>query len=106
VARFLEDVTSGAGDEEDLGGYDLQQFTLPAGADVTGKTVANLRTRLRAMKGPLLLAIAKPDAQGDYVVMPHPKDDILLDPGDSIVVLGNDEQNDRVASTLGVLQGR
>jgi voltage-gated potassium channel len=108
VAKFVEDVTSGADDEEsDVDpGYDLQQFSLPAGSRLCNNTVLELQGKLRNINGPLLVAVAKYQSDGDYELFPHPDDDVVVRENDSIIVLGNPAENDRVSEMLGVIQGR
>ncbi|MBN1946778.1 MAG: NAD-binding protein [Bradymonadales bacterium] len=104
VALFIEDVSSGAKDGEE--GYDLQQFALPEGSRLCNLSVAQINEALKQIKGPLLVAIAKHVGDGHFKVQPHPSDEIVLEARDSLIVLGNEEQNGRVADMLGVLQGR
>jgi len=107
VAKFVDDVTSGADDsEEDESGYDLQQFTLPPTSSLVNNTVAQVTATLKQIQGPLLVAIAKHVGNGQYDLFPHPSDDVVLYQYDSVIVLGNTVQNNRVSSMLGVMQGR
>jgi Trk K+ transport system NAD-binding subunit len=110
VARLVDDVTSGADDYEAAAGadegYDMQQFTLPPTSALCNNTVGYLRASLKQISGPLLLAIAKHMGEGNYKLYPHPAANLVMNPYDSLVVLGNKSQNGRVAQYLGVVQGR
>lgn len=109
VAKFIEDVSSGAGDDEKDGGdpgYDLQQFSVPENSQLVNQSVAQIAHTLRQMHGPLLVAVAKHTGNGQYDLFPHPQDNMVLYPYDSLIVLGNPSQNGRVAQMLGVIQGR
>ena len=112
VAKFIEDVTSGADDLSDSAGaagdagYDLQQFTLPPTCPLVNQNVAQVSATMRQIQGPLIVAVAKHTGDGEYQLFPHPDDHIVLYPHDSLIVLGNTEQNGRVSQMLGVVQGR
>jgi len=53
-----------------------------------------------------LLAVAKHIGNGEYNLFPHPDENLVLYPHDSLIVLGNGAQNGRVSQMLGVIQGR
>lgn len=97
VARFVEDVTSGA-----MGGADLQQYTA---APFAGTTVRALREQLLALDGPLLVAVGRRDAHG-YTVVPNPRGEMVLAAEDQVVVLGDAAQNKRLRARYGIDQGR
>lgn len=97
VARFVEDVTSGA-----LGGSDLQQY--PAAA-FAGSTVREVRELLLGFEGPLLVAVGRPKGDG-FSVIPNPRGDLTLEEGDHVVVLGDAAQNRRLRDRYGLSQGR
>lgn len=105
VAQFVEDVTSGADDDDDEG-YDLQQFTIPATSSLANLTAGQVMGALRQIQGPLLVGVAKAVGNGHYKVFPHPDEQMPVSPSDSLIVLGNPSQNGRVAQMLGVVQGR
>ncbi len=106
VALFIEDVTSGADDDGEEDGYDLQQFTLPQASSLVNQSVAQINHTLRQIQGPMLLAVAKHIGNGEYNLFPHPDENLVLYPHDSLIVLGNGAQNGRVSQMLGVIQGR
>ena len=112
VAKFIEDVTSGADDLSDTvsgdndPGYDLQQFTLPPNSQLVNQPVGQISATMRQIQGPLIVAIAKHTGGGEYQLFPHPDDNMVLYQHDSLIVLGNTEQNGRVSQMLGVVQGR
>lgn len=97
VARFVEDVTSGA-----MGGADLQQY--PA-TPFAGDAVAAVRDRLLRFDGPLLVAVGRRAGDG-YTVIPNPRGDLVLDADDHVVVLGDEAQNERLRARYGLDQGR
>jgi voltage-gated potassium channel len=97
VAKFVEDVTSGAND-----GYDLQQYRA---APFAGRTVADVRRELEDIDGPLLVAVAHRDGE-ELRVESHPRRDALLGKDDYLIVLTNDEQADRVEHKYHIKQGR
>ena len=108
VAKFVEDVTSGADDPDDegQGGFDLQQFTVPPGSSLCNSNVGNVVGTFQQNSGPLLVGIAKHVGGGHYKVYPHPDWNTIINPSDSLVVLGTQDQCTRVAAMLGVVQGR
>jgi voltage-gated potassium channel len=100
VARFVDDVTSGA-----TGDYDLQQFSVTDDSRAAGKTVGNLAALLRDNDGSLIVAVGV--ASGNtWDMRGNPPYDLKLKAEDVLVVLGSDEQNHRVGELLGVSQGR
>ena len=104
VANFVEDVTSGA----DIEGYDLQQYTISP--QHTG-TIGKLSSNLRKMTNTTLVAIAKKKLhqrtkEKKWEVFPNPKDDVKVNAGDIIILLGNDVQFKKVRDYLGTVQGR
>jgi len=100
VARFVDDITSGAS-----GDYDLQQFSVTPGSSAAGKTVGELGTLLKESDGSLIVAVGV--ASGDtWEMKGNPADDLRLGNDDVIVVLGSAQQNGRVKELLGVSQGR
>jgi len=97
VARFVEDVTSGA-----MGGADLQQYTA---SPFAGATVRELREQLLSLDGPLLVAVGRRDARG-YTVLPNPRGDMVIAADDQVLVLGDGPQNKRLRARYGIDQGR
>jgi voltage-gated potassium channel len=98
VAHFVEDVTSGA--DED--GHDLQQF--PA-TPLAGRTVAEIRSELEGLDGPLLVAVAQKDGN-EYKVLAHPARTLKVAADDYLIVLTNEAQADRFSSKFQLKQGR
>jgi voltage-gated potassium channel len=104
VANFVEDVTSAT----DVGGADLQQFTIKEGY---ANTVLGLSKSLRAKTGTTLVGIAKKVVKegfrGErYEVTPNPGDDVKVKSGDIVILLGNEEQFKKVNDYLKTNQGR
>jgi voltage-gated potassium channel len=97
VAHFVEDVTSGVD-----AGYDLQQYRA---APLAGRTVAEIRSELEAMDGPLLVAVAQ-KGEGEFEVRAHPEKSLKVGADDYLIVLTNDQQADRFASKYHLKQGR
>src|SRR5262249_55848163 len=63
VAHLIEDLMSST-----VGSHDLQQYEA---GKLGGLSVAEIRTRLNDIDGPLLVALAKRDG-GSFQVLPHP----------------------------------
>ncbi len=104
VANFIEDVTSAT----DIGGFDIRQYTI-SGAHAG--TVASVSKNLRSKTSTTLVAIAKIKAQeggkeGRWEVFPNPEDNIKVNAGDVVLLLGNDEQFNKVKGYLDTEQGR
>jgi voltage-gated potassium channel len=104
VANFIEDVTSAT----DIGGFDIRQYTI-SGAHAG--TVASISKSLRSKTGTTLVAIAKIKAkegarEGRWEVFPNPGDNIKVNAGDVVILLGNDEQFNKVKGHLDTEQGR
>jgi voltage-gated potassium channel len=104
VANFVEDVTTAT----DVAGYDLQQYTI---SNEHAGTVKAVSSRLKEKTNTTLIAVAKKTAHkktGDAIwnVHPNPDDNVKVNPGDVVVLLGNEEQFKKVRSYLGTIQGR
>ncbi len=102
VADLIEDITT-ATDEQ---GYDLQEFRMKEGK---GDTVKKLAGRIREKTSASLVGIAKRvkgDNGGERKQYPNPEPDQKVNPGDTVILLGNDEQLRRASSYLDVEQGR
>jgi len=98
VATLVEDITTGA-----RGGYDLQQYQ--AGQELGNRRVIDVRDKLHAVAGPLLIAVAK--LAGDrYDLLPHPSPELHVDESDQLIVLGNRDQAQRLVERYHVQQGR
>jgi len=100
VARFVDDITSGA-----TGDYDLQQFSVVAGSTADGKTVGDIGSLLRDNASSLVVAVGV--ATGErWEMHGNPAHDLTLKADDVLVVLGSAQQNKTTAELLGVRQGR
>ena len=104
VANFIEDVTSAT----DIGGFDIRQYTI---SGPHAGTVASISKNLRLKTGTTLVAIAKIKAQEGareerWEVFPNPEDNIKVNAGDVVLLLGNDEQFNKVKGYLDTEQGR
>jgi voltage-gated potassium channel len=97
VAQLLEDLMSGA-----VGSHDMMQFE--AGG-LGGRTVAEVRTELNAIDGPLLVAVAKREG-GSYKVMPHPSGSVRVEREDEIILMSDEEQAEKLAKKYQLRQGR
>jgi voltage-gated potassium channel len=97
VAHFIEDVTSAT----DVGGYDIREYFL---SEKNMGTVQNLSKQLRERTKTTLIGVAKKDKKWD--VFPNPDDSMKLNPGDMVIILGNDKQLKNAADFLGTSQGR
>ncbi|MEZ4392838.1 MAG: NAD-binding protein [Polyangiales bacterium] len=97
VARFIEDVTSGA-----IGGSDLQQYSA---APFAGASVRALREKFLELGGPLLVAVGRRKGDG-FDVISNPDGALTLEAEDHIVVLGDVPQNKRIREKYEIEQGR
>ncbi len=108
VAHFVEDITSATF------GYDLQQYTVNEECFAKGMTVSQFQDRMKKSGGPLLVGLgkynprkaSKDDSRGDYDIIPNPPQNTKINKNDILIVLGNDDENDKLAQTLNVPQGR
>ncbi len=104
VANFVEDVTTAT----DLEGYDLQQYS------ISGKfagTVGELAKNIKQKTNTTLVAVGKRTLhkhtnEDRWDVHPNPEDNIKVDAGDVVILLGNDAQFKKVREYLGTAQGR
>lgn len=101
VANFIDDITTAT----NVGGYDLREFVVPKDR---ANTVKKMSTLLRRKTNTTLLAIARRDEKSDkWELKPNPSPDVKVRPGDSVILLGNDEQFKRVKEYFQVeKQGR
>jgi voltage-gated potassium channel len=97
VAHLIEDLMSST-----VGSYDLQQYEA---GKLGGLSIAEIRTRLNDIDGPLLVALAKRTG-GSFQVLPHPPGATRVDEHDALLVLATDEQAERLHGKYGVKQGR
>lgn len=104
VANFVEDVTTAT----DIGGYDLQQYTIPK--NISG-TVAELSKNLKHKTDTTLIAIARrklheKTRETRWEVYPNPPGNVAVKPGEIVILLGNESQFKKVREYLGTSQGR
>ena len=98
VANFVDDITTAT----DVGGYDLREYIINKKG-----TVKNISKELKNKTNTTLLAIAKKDDGNDkWNLYPNPDQDMLIEPGNSIILLGNDEEFESVEKLLGESSGR
>jgi voltage-gated potassium channel len=98
VAQMMEDFMSGAHGE-----FDMQQYQAgPLG----GGTVSDVRKKLAAIDGPLLVAIAKPTDGKHFKIIPHPRRDLPVATADHLIVVARDEEAERLVHTYKIVQGR
>ncbi len=91
VIDFVEDVTSG------VEGCDLREFPV-GGPLVAGKTVGEALGYLRERTGTLLVGLVKKE-EGEEIT--NPSDDLVIETGDKVILLGYTEQFDKVKGLLG-----
>ncbi len=109
VALFVEDITSATDS-----GFDLQQYTLGSESFGKGISVKQFRDKMSSMDGPLLVGVSKyspkkgtlKESPSNWELHPNPDGKIKLKVNDIIIVLGDDEQNDRLAKMIKTQQGR
>ncbi len=107
VARFIEDITTATS------GYDVQQYIISSGSYANGMNIGTFQKKMRSINGPLMVAVGKyrpmRKSKGDpknWKLITNPSPDIKIKEKDIIVVIGNDEENERLASSLKSKQGR
>ncbi|MDP7265007.1 MAG: NAD-binding protein [Candidatus Thermoplasmatota archaeon] len=108
VALFVEDITSATA------GYDLQQYTIGEGSFAKGKTVKKFREMMAEVAGPLLVGVAiykpkkgeKTESPSNWELKPNPDSALKLKNNDIIIVLGDDDQNDKLYKLIKTPQGR
>ncbi len=104
VANFVEDVTSAT----DIGGYDLRQYTI---SNEHAGTVGELSKRLHEKTRTTLVGIGRKKTkegtkEGGWEVIPNPEDNLKVNTGNVVILLGNDDQFKKVQDYLGTMQGR
>ena len=108
VARFLDDITTSTS------GYDVQQFRISSESGILGKTVGAFQDQLRAMKGPLMVALGKhrpvdkrnKDSPDNWKIITNPPLNLRMEKDDFILVIGSPEEIHKMAATMGSKQGR
>jgi voltage-gated potassium channel len=104
VANFVEDVTTAT----DIHGYDLQQYSI---SQEHAGIVSELAKKIKDRTNTTLIAIAKKKVIGRtretrWEVQPNPPDNARVNPGEIVILLGNDQQFKKVREYLGTAQGR
>ncbi len=104
VANFIEDVTSAT----DVGGYDIRQYAI---SEKHVGTIGQLSKMFRDKTRTTLVGIAKRkpiegSKEGRWEVYPNPEDNVRVNAGDMVLLLGNDEQFKKVEDHLSAIQGR
>ena len=102
VARFVEDITSATA------GFDLLQYPVTEGFFALGLTVAQFRDKMDPIDGPLLVSLVKyrpktgvdRDSPQSWEQIPNPDEKLKIDLGDIIIVLGNDDQNEKLRELI------
>ncbi len=98
VANFVDDVTTAT----DEGGYDLREYIISKKG-----SVKNISQEIKRKTNSTLLAVAKKNRDDDkWDLHPNPDQDMIIQPGDSIILLGNDEEFEAVETLLGKKHGR
>ncbi|MBS3782088.1 MAG: potassium channel protein [Candidatus Thermoplasmatota archaeon] len=108
VARFIEDVTTSTS------GYDVQQYRISSRSYANGITVGKFQEKVRKEKGPLLVALGKyrPGEKRDegspknWKLITNPAPDVQIKENDILVVIGDRKENERLAKSLNLKQGR
>lgn len=109
VALFVEDITSATDS-----GFDLQQYTLKPDSYGKGQTVKQFREKMTSIDGPLIVGISKytpkknekKESPKNWTLHPNPAASMKLGVNDILIVLGDDDQNDRLAKLIKAPQGR
>jgi voltage-gated potassium channel len=104
VANFIEDVTSAT----DVGGFDIRQYNV---TEKHAASVLQLSRKIKEKTQATLVGIARKKKVGGLTgmkwdVFPNPDDNEKVNPGDMVILLGNDDQFKRVKDLLGSNQGR
>lgn len=98
VANLIDDITTAT----NVGGYDLREYVLSKKG-----TVKNLSRELKEKTNTTLLAVAKQSKEDDkWKLHPNPDQDMIVNPGDTIVLLGNENEFESVEKLLGRTHGR
>ncbi|MFW6196195.1 MAG: potassium channel family protein [Thermoplasmatota archaeon] len=98
VANLIDDITTAT----NIGGCDLREYVLSKKG-----TVKNLSRELKEKTNTTLLAVAKQSKKDDnWKLHPNPNQDMIVNSGDTIVLLGNEKEFDSVEKILGKTQGR
>jgi voltage-gated potassium channel len=100
VADALEDVTAA-----DIGA-DIFEYLIRPDAPVAGKTFAEADTLIRTSSGCLVIAVAHPDARGEFHTVVNPPFDSRIAVGDAIVLIGSLKNAERFQRWFGIEQGR
>jgi voltage-gated potassium channel len=99
VANFIEDVTTAT----DIGGHDLRQYMVSA---AHAGSVAKLSKNLKERTKTTLVGIARRSKEGRWEVFPNPEENVKVNAGDVAILLGKDEQFEKVKDYLGTGPGR
>lgn len=104
VANFIEDVTSAT----DVGGYDIRQYPI---SEKYAGSVLQVSKMIKEKTKTTLIGIARKKKVGGLTgmkwdVFPNPDDKDKINPGDVVILLGNDDQFRKVEDLLGSNQGR
>jgi Trk K+ transport system NAD-binding subunit len=97
VAALLEDLVSGVEGE-----VDMQQYVA---GDLGGCSVREVRARLAAINGPLLVALAKRTPDG-FRIVARPRASMEVDAQDVLIVMAGHGDAERLAEAYGLTQGR
>ena len=108
VARFVEDITTSTS------GYDVQQYVISPTSFANGMSVAKFQKKMQEMDGPLLVAVGKykPEKRKNrgspenWKLITNPSSKLKIKENDVVVVIGNSEENGRLARSLKSKQGR
>ena len=108
VARFVEDITTSTS------GYDVQQFVISSTSFAKGMSVAKFQKKMQEMNGPLLVALGKYNLKDrkdkgnpkNWKLITNPSSSLNIDQNDIVVVIGNSDENGRLARSLKSKQGR
>lgn len=100
VAHALEELS--AGDVRS----DIQEYVLGERTHLTGSAFDPAALEVRRETGCLLVGYARRGADGRFVTYVDPPADVVLRPGDAVVLLGTLENTKRFRHWFGVDQGR
>jgi voltage-gated potassium channel len=101
VAQLIEDLAS-----RTTGDVDMQQYVA---GELGGRSVREVRAKLAAIDGPLLVAVGQRTGTGrsaGFELIVRPRPDLLVDAEDVLVVITSRADAERLVATYGLWRGR
>lgn len=99
VGTLIEDITTSTS------GYDVQQYTIRETSPIVGMDVKRASGNIKDYSGALLVGIAK-FVDGNWKMMSNPKDDVVINTNDIVIVLGDEDETGPLTEYLHADQGR